>query len=259
MSNLSASLINGSVGQDINSNPPERQNIPPTQKSNFSLGKSSSSFEKSNPLTRRILLLKRVILLRRKKSHLPNKESGKNNDDVTELYTYSNNYFEPLPCRKSFFTLSEQRKYKTLANTNNSNVCTEGEKGEGEQQSKTSPLHKTPSSPPSDTISSEVPQNESKGTEKLDNSRKGDENDDEPPHTPNPYNPTPSFSPTERTSQRFYCRELAMAVEAVTRDIQLNLIANPSDDVMDWSDDKLLQMAENEAKRFSGDVDPAES
>ncbi|KAL0218661.1 hypothetical protein P9112_004314 [Eukaryota sp. TZLM1-RC] len=85
-----------------------------------------------------------------------------------------------------------------------------------------------------------------------------DESDDEPPHTPNPPNPTPSFPSTERTSQGLYRRKLAKAVEAVTRDFLLDLIANPPEDILDWSDDELLKMAENESERLAGDVDPAE-
>ncbi|KAL0214303.1 hypothetical protein P9112_006487 [Eukaryota sp. TZLM1-RC] len=191
-------------------------------------------------------------------SHLLSKENGNHVVDVTELYTNPDNSPELFPCRKSFLTPSEQRKFKALNVTNNSNVCTEGEGGEGEQRSTTSSSRKTPSSPTSDITSSEKSQSYSKGTHNLNNSRRGDESDDEPPHTPNFSDTTPSFPSTERTSQGLCRRKLAMAVETVTRDFLLELIANPPDDVMDWSDDELLKMAENESKRLSGNVDPAE-
>ncbi|KAL0222782.1 hypothetical protein P9112_002172 [Eukaryota sp. TZLM1-RC] len=191
-------------------------------------------------------------------NHLPNKESVNHVVDVTELYTYPNNSSEHLPCRKSFLTPNEQRRFKAFAISNNSNACTEGEGCEGEQRSTTSSSRKTPFSPISDISSSEKPQGDFRGSHNQDNSRRWDESDDEPPHTPNPSNPTPSFPSTEKTSQGVYRRKLAMAVEAVTRDFLLDLIANPPKDVIDWSDDELLKMAENESERLSGDVDPAE-
>ncbi|KAL0218549.1 hypothetical protein P9112_004202 [Eukaryota sp. TZLM1-RC] len=245
MSNYTASLINGS-GQDINGIPPSQESNPPSTESNPSFEKSNPSFGKSNPPKESELSAEKN-LASQKESHLPNKESVNHVVDVTELYTYPNNYSELLPCRKSFLTPSEQRRFKAFAISNNSNACTEGEGGEGEQQSTTSSSRKTPSSPTSDIRLSEEPQSDSRGTDYQNNSRRGDEIDDESPHTLNPSNPTP------------YRRKLAMAVEAVTRDFLLDLIANPPNDVMDWSDDELLKMAENESERLSGDVDPAES
>ncbi|KAL0222810.1 hypothetical protein P9112_002200 [Eukaryota sp. TZLM1-RC] len=229
-------IINGSVGQDINSNPPAKESNPSFEKNNPSFGKSNPSQESELPAEE--------SLTSQKGSHLPDKESGNHVVDVTELYTYPNNSSELLPSRETI--------------TNNSNVCTEGEGGDGEPQSTTGSSSKTLFSPTSDTSSSEKPQGDSRGSHNLDNCRRGDESDDEPPHTPNPSNPTPSFPSTERTSQGLYRRKLAMAVEAVTRDFLLDLIANPPEDVMDWSDDKLLKIPENESKHLSGDVDPAE-
>ncbi|KAL0206298.1 hypothetical protein P9112_001605 [Eukaryota sp. TZLM1-RC] len=232
-----ASLINGLSGHGVN-NPPVKESNPPH--------KESSSDEKSNPPQESELPAVKSLAFQ-KGSYLLNKESGNLVDDVTELYTYTVNFSELLPCRKSFHTPSEQRKYKALAITNNSNVFHDWFFTQNSLLT------------PSDTISSEVPQSDSKETHNLDNSRRGDESDDELPHTPNPSNPTTGFSSAEKTSQGLYRGKLAMAVEAVIRDFLLDLIANPPEDVMDWSDDKLLKMAEDEAKRLSRDVDPAES
>ncbi|KAL0222783.1 hypothetical protein P9112_002173 [Eukaryota sp. TZLM1-RC] len=277
MSNHTASLINGS-GQDINGNSPSKESNPPSTESNPSFEKSNPSFGKSNPPQESELPAQKSLashkgshlpnkeseppaeksITSQKGGHLPNKESGNHVVDVTELYTYPNNSSELVPCRKSFLTPSKQQRFKVFSITNNSNACTEGEGGEDEQQSKTSSSRKTPSSPTSDTTSSEEPQSNFRGTHNQDNSRRGDESNDEPPHTPNPSTPTPSFPSTERTSQGPYRRKLAKAVDAVTRDYLLDLIANHLDDLMNWSDDELLKMAENESERLLGDVDPAE-
>ncbi|KAL0218764.1 hypothetical protein P9112_004417 [Eukaryota sp. TZLM1-RC] len=250
-----ASLINGLKSH--NDNPPSslrKSNVPSLKENNPPPTVSNPSFGKSNPPKESELSAEKSLASQKeshlpnkeselhteespssqKGSHLPNKERGNHVVDVTELYTYPNNSSELLPCRKSFLTPSEQRRFKAFVVSNKSDACTEGEGGEGEQQSTTSSSRKTPSS------------------------RRGDESDDEPPHTPNPPNPTPSFPSTEKTSQGLYRRKLAKAVEAVTRDFLLDLIANPPEDVMDWSDDELLKMAENESERFAGDVDPAE-
>ncbi|KAL0208784.1 hypothetical protein P9112_011371 [Eukaryota sp. TZLM1-RC] len=88
---------------------------------------------------------------------------------------------------------------------------------------------------------------------------KGDESNDEPLCRTNFCNPTPNLTSTETTSQGFHRRKLAMSVEAVTRKFLLDLIANSSDVVMDWSDDELLQIVENESERLLGDVDSAEN
>ncbi|KAL0215121.1 hypothetical protein P9112_007305 [Eukaryota sp. TZLM1-RC] len=269
-----ASLINGLNSH--NDNPPSslrksnvpslKENSPPPSVSNPPLAESSPSFGKSNPPKESELSAEKSIASQKeshllnkeselrteesptsqKRSHLPYTERGNHVVDVSELYTYPDNSSELLPCRKTFVVSTK------------SDACTEGEGGEGEQQSTTGSSRKTPSSPTSDISSSEEPQSDSRGSLNQNYSRRGDESDDEPPHTPNPPNPTPSFPSTERTSQGLYRRKLAKAVEAVTRDFLLDLIANPPEDILDWSDDELLKMAENESERLAGDVDPAE-
>ncbi|KAL0204972.1 hypothetical protein P9112_000279 [Eukaryota sp. TZLM1-RC] len=246
------------------SNPPSTVSNPsfaksnPPEESELSAEKSLASQKESHLPNKESELHTEESLSSQKGSHLPNKERGNHNMDVTELYTYPNNPSELLPCRKSFLTPSEQRRFKAFVVSNKSDACTEGEGGEGEQRSTTSSSRNTPSSPTSDISSSEEPQSDSRGSLNQNYSRRGDESDDEPPHTPNPPNPTPRFPSTERTSQGLYRRKLAKAVEAVTRDFLLDLIANPPEDVMDWSDDELLKMAENESERLAGDVDPAD-
>ncbi|KAL0206275.1 hypothetical protein P9112_001582 [Eukaryota sp. TZLM1-RC] len=242
MSNLTASLINGSVGQDFNSNPPEKESNPPTQESSPSSGKSNSSHKKSSSIEKSNSPQESEPPAEKshtsqKGSHLPNKESGNHVDDFTELYTYPNNSLDPFLVGRVFSLQASNGNTK------------QGEGGEGEQQSTTGSSHKTPSSPTSDTISGE-----------LDNSRKGDESDDKPPHTPNPPNPIPGFilrkGPFKDFSIGNWLWQLRLLL---TRNFLLDLIANPPEDVMDWSKDELLKFAENEAERLLGDVDPAES
>ncbi|KAL0218715.1 hypothetical protein P9112_004368 [Eukaryota sp. TZLM1-RC] len=214
-----------------NNTPPTVSNPPPTE-SELSAEKSLASQKESHLLNKESELHTEESPSSQKGSHLPNKERDNHVVDVTELYTYPNNSSELLPCRKSFLTPSEQRRFKAFVVSNKSDACTEGEGGEGEQQFTTSSSRKTPSSPTSDISSSEEPQSDSRGSLNQNYSRRGDESDDEPPHTPNPPNPTPSFPSTERTSQGLYRRKLAKAVKVVTRDFLLDLIANPPDDVI---------------------------
>ncbi|KAL0223925.1 hypothetical protein P9112_003315 [Eukaryota sp. TZLM1-RC] len=123
MSHRTASLINGLVGHDINSNPPHQES-PPTKKSNPFFGKSNPSQESELPAKKSLAF--------QKGSHLPNKGSFHHGDDDSELYApFPCNSLETLPCRKSFLTPSEQSKYSALVNTNSSNVGTEGEGSEG--------------------------------------------------------------------------------------------------------------------------------
>ncbi|KAL0215860.1 hypothetical protein P9112_008044 [Eukaryota sp. TZLM1-RC] len=237
------------------SNPPPTESNPsfgkrnPPKESELSAEKSLASQKESHLPNKESELHTEESLSSQKGSHLPNKERGNHDVDVTELYTYPNNSSELLPCRKSFLTPGEQRRFKAFVVSNKSDACTEGEGGEGEQQSTTSSSRKTPSSPTSDISSSEELQSDSRGFLNQNYSRREDESDDE--HLIHPILLIQLLG--------LYRRKLAKAVEAVTRDFLLDLIANPPEDVMDWSDDELLKMAENESERLSGDVDPAES
>ncbi|KAL0215926.1 hypothetical protein P9112_008110 [Eukaryota sp. TZLM1-RC] len=162
MPNHTAQLINGFC-QDLNGITPAKESNPsfgksyPPHESNPSFGKSYPPQESELPAEKSLASQKGNHLPKneselpaeqshtsQKGSNIPNEESGYHVVDVTEPYTYPNNSSELFPCRKSFLTPSEQRRFKAFAISNNSNACTEGEGGEGERQSTTSSLKLPP-------------------------------------------------------------------------------------------------------------------